>query len=650
MSLGFRLPTLALAAALLTLLALLATLQYRWVGQVSDAERDRMTATLNARASGFAQDFDRELTRAYALFQMDAPHGGENTLAAQAAERYQQWQATARFPDLIKQIDVAASGPAGLSLRAFNPRSNELQPMDWPVALDPIKIEISEQNVGTSSNGSTHLFVMRTIGPPVWPSVPAIVVPTALVFDGKPDEAAVRMQPNLAYTILVLDRDVIERKILPALSEQHFARGATGIDYELAVVTLGSELLYHSTPAFSPAADAKADASADFFGVRPQDFALVAADVSRSAQFTRQVSPDGRATARVTVRDSVAATAPDGPVALWVQTRNSAFVDKLLTALPKEAIGRELSPVSKAPHWRLLVKHPAGSLEVAVTAARRRNLAISSGILLVLAISMGLLMISTRRAQTLARQQLEFVATVSHELRTPLAVIRSAADNLADGLVDDGPRVRQYGQLVRREGVRLSDLVEQVLQFAGLQSGSGRLDDRAVDLRTIVEDAAAACTQASPDRPARLDVAIPADLPLVRGDAPALRRVFQNLIGNAIKYGGADRWVGVRAVREDARVVVTVSDHGIGIASADRARVFEPFYRAKDVVAAQIHGAGLGLSLVKRIVEAHGGRVALESAPGRGSSFTVTLAAAADSAEAAHGASEHARAGETASP
>ena len=640
MAQGFRVPTLALAAALLTLLALLATLQYRWVGQISDAERDRMTATLNARAAAFAQDFDRELTRAYAVFQLDAPHGGQDALAAQAAERYHQWQETARFPDLIKQVYVASTPAAGLSLRAFDPATSALQPVDWPAGLDPIRAQIAQRNVASSPNGGTHVFVMRTIGPPVWPSVPAIVVPTALVFDGKPDEAAVRMHSDLAFTILELDRGVIERKMLPALSEQHFQPGATGIEYELAVVGSGSDLLYHSTPAFSPSLDTKADAVADLFSIRPQDFPVVASDVNRFAQFTQR-SPDGRS--GTVVRESVVSAAPEAPVALWFQTGDRAFFDKLLTALPKEPVSRTLAFDSKAPHWRLLVQHPAGSLEIAVTAARRRNLAISSGILVVLAISMGLLMMSTRRAQTLARQQLEFVATVSHELRTPLAVIRSAADNLADGLVDDGQRVRQYGQLVRREGLRLTDLVEQVLQFAGLESGSGRLDYRPVDLRAIVHDAATACTQAHPDQPSRIDLMMPSDLPPVRGDAAALRRVFQNLIGNAIKYGGADRWVGIRAVCDDDRVAVTVSDHGIGIASADRTRVFEPFYRTRDVVSRQIQGAGLGLSLVKRIVDAHGGRITLESVPGKGSSFTVTLAVAVDPAEAVEGSSEHAR-------
>jgi signal transduction histidine kinase len=281
--------------------------------------------------------------------------------------------------------------------------------------------------------------------------------------------------------------------------------------------------------------------------------------------------------------------------------------------------------LASVPHWRVLVEHPAGSLEEAVDAERRRNLAISSGILTVLAVSIGLLIVSTRRAQRLARQQIEFVATVSHELRTPLAVIRSAADNLADGVIADQARVRQYGELVRHEGVRLSDLVEQVLQLAGLQTGRRRFDLRPIAVRPLIEQALADCRHAAAQPGVTIDVAIGDEVPPVSGDEAALRRVLHNLIGNAIKYSGDPKWVGVTAVRAGDRVAVTVSDRGIGIAPSDHARVFDPFFRARDVLEAQIQGAGLGLSLVRRIVEAHGGKVSLQSALGKGSSFTVSL-------------------------
>jgi len=106
--------------------------------------------------------------------------------------------------------------------------------------------------------------------------------------------------------------------------------------------------------------------------------------------------------------------------------------------------------------------------------------------------------------------------------------------------------------------------------------------------------------------------------------------VFQNLIGNAIKYGADGGWLGIRARQVGREVVVTVSDRGLGIATAEQSRIFEPFYRAPDVVAARVQGAGLGLNLVQRIVDAHGGSVTVKSVPGKGSEFVVSLPIAAD--------------------
>jgi signal transduction histidine kinase len=266
------------------------------------------------------------------------------------------------------------------------------------------------------------------------------------------------------------------------------------------------------------------------------------------------------------------------------------------------------------------------------------------------------------------------VATVSHELRTPLAVIRSAADNLADGVIDDEARVRQYGQLLRREGVRLTDLVEQILEFAGLQSGQRTITARPVAIGGMLRDVVSAAESIAQPAGIAIELDVADNLPAVAGDEAALRRAFQNLVGNAIKYGAAARTsaasqprerggafgdpaprqcsgrpeheprgaseragraggaqppgrecIGVRAAFTSGHVEVSVTDRGIGIAPADQAKIFDPFYRAPDVVAAQIQGAGLGLSLVKRIVEAHAGQITLQSTPGQGSTFTVSL-------------------------
>jgi signal transduction histidine kinase len=243
---------------------------------------------------------------------------------------------------------------------------------------------------------------------------------------------------------------------------------------------------------------------------------------------------------------------------------------------------------------------------------------------------MGLLILSTRRAQRLARQQMEFVAAVSHELRTPLTVIRSAAENLADGVVRDDQQIRKYGDLMRTEGRRLTEMVEQILEFAGIQSGQRGFALRAVRLEPLLDDIVSSSTAVSSGADMDVHIELPEDLPPVLGDEAALRRVFQNLISNAMKYGAGGGWIGISAGTSGADVRIVVADKGMGISASDQARIFEPFYRGGDAVEAGIQGAGLGLSLVQRIVEAHGGRVTVNSQPGAGSEFIVHLPAAGE--------------------
>jgi signal transduction histidine kinase len=282
------------------------------------------------------------------------------------------------------------------------------------------------------------------------------------------------------------------------------------------------------------------------------------------------------------------------------------------------------------------VQHQSGSLEAAVTSARRRNLAASFGILLLLTLSVALLSATSRRSHRLARQQMEFVAGVSHELRTPLAVIRSAAENLSQGVVV-GDRVKRYGQLVETEARRLGEMVERVLQYAGIESGLGFTSRVPLSPAEIIESAIDGSMSATDGGDVRFHREIATDLPPIIGDAAALRSAVQNLIANAVKYGGADRWVGIKAERVIERqpeVRITISDHGPGIPAEDLPHIFDPFYRGADAVARQAHGNGLGLSLVRRIIVAHGGRVTVTTRAGAGSAFTIALPAASPDTQA----------------
>jgi signal transduction histidine kinase len=279
--------------------------------------------------------------------------------------------------------------------------------------------------------------------------------------------------------------------------------------------------------------------------------------------------------------------------------------------------------------WRLLVRHRAGSLETAVSHARWRNLALSFGILMLMTLSVGLIVIAARRAQALARQQMEFVAGVSHELRTPVSVIGAAGDNLARGVITDPARVKTYGATIQTEARRLADTVERVLQFAGIQAGRASGHRAIVSPLEIVQDALAASQPVIADAGAAVERDLPAGLPAVLAEPAALRSALQNLVGNAVKYGGSSPWIRVSArearTRRGREVQIAVDDRGLGIPPSDLPHVFEPFYRGTRAQEQQIRGNGLGLSIVRSIVEAHGGRVTVTSTPGKGSTFTMHL-------------------------
>jgi signal transduction histidine kinase len=618
-----RVPTYAVAVAILGLIGLLATLQYRWLGQISDAERDRLKSTLAAHAGEFAQDVDRELTRAYLLFQIDASSNSAD-LAVSLGERYDRWNATARFPKLIKDVYFARSGDAA-SIERFDPAKRALIAVPWPDSLRDLRRGISSNIDDTPPVKGRTVFV-HTITAPIAESVPAVVIPTPLfAFSGSANvPPKLPEHAPLSAVYLLLDRGYITHELLPALTQQHFRSG--GFDYQVAVLRGSGELVYSSDAAFAPSRDDRGDASAELLQVRAQDFTSVASEVRRYTAFAATTA-DSR-----TVRDTMTTAAATAAMSSRLGPNVSIVVQQGVTG----GTGPSGSPpilratMVKAAGWKLVVEHPSGSLERAVGQARRRNLAISMSVLGVLGASLGFLVVTTRRAQDLARRQIDFVATVSHELRTPLAVIRSAADNLADGVIDDGARIREYGELMRTEGRRLSDLVEQILVFAGLQSGPRAIATAPIVIGELLRDVIAACEPAAAAAGVRIEPNVAGGLPAVRGDADALRRVFQNLVGNAIKYGADGKWVGVDARAAGDGVEVSVSDRGIGIPPSEQAKIFEPFYRAPEVVHAQIQGAGLGLSLVSRIVAAHGGRISVKSAPGAGSTFAVVLPAARD--------------------
>ena len=294
--------------------------------------------------------------------------------------------------------------------------------------------------------------------------------------------------------------------------------------------------------------------------------------------------------------------------------------------------GRTLNPVQA--QWRLLVWHRGRSLDTEVTTARWRNIALSGGILLLILTMVVISLHYARRSQHLARLQMNFVAGVSHELRTPLTVIRTAAYNLRGRVASRPDQVEKYGQLIQNESEKLSILVDQVLRYGAITSGRVIGERHVVDVGRLVESSIATSSAGFPGGQFTVEKRIDADLPLILADELAMKHALTNLMDNAVKYGleGSD-WIGISAEAvpdsEPGAVEIRVADRGPGIPAAEQDHLFDAFFRGRRAVEDQIHGTGLGLNLVKSIIEAHGGTIRVSSGPNRGAEFIVRVPAAA---------------------
>ena len=217
-----------------------------------------------------------------------------------------------------------------------------------------------------------------------------------------------------------------------------------------------------------------------------------------------------------------------------------------------------------------------------------------------------------------------FVAAVSHELRTPLTSVLGHLELLAD-LPHLSDEATERVRVVQRNAVRLRELVADLLLVAQMTDGHLALDRLPINLADLVAEAADAVQPAAQGAGVTLDVDLPEDPVVAKVDGPRLRQVIDNLLGNAVKYTEPGGSVSVRLRQREAVVELTVSDTGIGIAPEEIGRLFRRFFRGTQATQRHIPGAGLGLSIVRAIVETHGGLVTVDSAPGEGSTFRVEL-------------------------
>ncbi len=221
----------------------------------------------------------------------------------------------------------------------------------------------------------------------------------------------------------------------------------------------------------------------------------------------------------------------------------------------------------------------------------------------------------------------DFIATVSHELKTPLASMRVLVDTLLEGSYRDQQQVTEYLQLVSKENERLTGLIDNFLTFSRMERNKQAFDMTRTSPATIARDAAEAVKTKFSLGQCRFDINIPEDLPQVSADRDAMVTVLINLLDNAYKYSYDNKQIKLRVSSENSWVCFSVSDKGRGMTRRAARKIFNRFYQADRSLSRQVEGCGLGLSIAKFIVEAHKGKISIESKVGKGSTFTVKLPA-----------------------
>jgi len=572
-----------IAGLLLALVVALGWLQYRWLGALSDAERARAAAGLSAGVEAIGRDLDRRLSRLAITFAILDADGNEQPAAALA-----RWREGTLHPDLVRALwHIELRRENGVA-RLVSARLDEDRGSFVPAPLPPVFARLFP--VGAEAESEAFLPPRRRRE---WRSLRGRRAawmhprlrdrPASLTLPQFPLRAPAGDERRLARSLLVeLDAKVLVQDVLADLLDRYLPPlGGVALSVTVRRIEDDATVL-HTGPA---TAATRPDAETLLFRLLPSE-ALTPPAPDRAA---RGLLPGL------------------GPFARW--------------SLPLW----DLLAAGDPPRWRLEVVHPAGSLEAQVAVARRRNLAVATAVLGVLAASCLLLAAGARRAQALARQRLELVAAVTHELRTPLAAVQSAGANLADGVVAQPEQVRLYGSMVREQAERLARLVEQTLAYTGALA-SRALEQRPESLERLLEAALVPRREALRAAGIEVRCSLEEALPEVVVDREAVLRALDNLVVNVLRHAAAGGSLDLVARRGPRGMLeVEIADRGPGIPAAERRLIFEPFHRA-EAARRGVPGNGLGLAVVRAIAKAHGGWVRVAEREGGGTVFTLSLA------------------------
>ena len=246
-------------------------------------------------------------------------------------------------------------------------------------------------------------------------------------------------------------------------------------------------------------------------------------------------------------------------------------------------------------------------------------------VLLILLLGIALTIRATDREARLAQAKSNFVANVSHELKTPLSLLSLFSEILELGRIKNEEKKIEYYRIIRHESRRLNKMIDNILDFSKIEAGRKTYNFAADDMAEVIDDTLSSYRYQIINSGFDVQRNIPASLPPVSIDRDAMAQAISNLVDNAIKYSGDVKQLSITTETRGSNLSIEIADRGIGIPRAEQAKVFEKFYRVSDGLVHDVKGSGLGLSLVKHIIEAHQGTISVESDVGKGSVFRILL-------------------------
>ena len=282
-----------------------------------------------------------------------------------------------------------------------------------------------------------------------------------------------------------------------------------------------------------------------------------------------------------------------------------------------------LSPVFR--QWKMGIGYRNTTIEALAASQFRQNLLLIGVAITLLGAGLILALRATTREMKLVEAKTIFVSNVSHELKTPLSLIRLFAETLELGRVRNSEEAHEYYRIINRESRRLTRLINNILDFSRIEAGRRQYQFAKTATAEVVIEVLQSYERQMTNAGFESQMNIQPDLPLAMIDREALAQAVLNLVDNAIRYSEQAKKIEVSVHLRGGDIAIEVADQGIGIPKAEHQRIFEKFYRVSTGLVHDTKGSGLGLAIVKHIVEAHRGRVTIESAPGKGSRFTILL-------------------------